>query len=82
MHKVSGSFEHVSDEGDDVEAGEGGGVALVVFDQPSASGHPGEGSFDDPASWQQDEAPLGLGEFDHAQFDSVGRCGFCGFSPV
>jgi len=38
LHKVCGSLEHDTDEGDDVEPGEGGGVALVVLDQPSTSG--------------------------------------------
>ena len=54
-------LEHVSDEGDDVEACEGFGISLVFLDEAPAARRPGEGSLDEPASWQQDKAALCLG---------------------
>src|SRR5271156_1588304 len=70
--------EHVSDEGDDVEASECCGVALVVLDQPTAASGPCEGSFYDPASGQQDKTALCLRQFDDVQRDALDRGGICG----
>jgi hypothetical protein len=52
-HQVCSVLEHVSDECDDVEAGECCGIAFIVFDRPTATCSPGEGSFYDPASRQE-----------------------------
>src|ERR1700760_3575300 len=71
-------FEHVSDEGDDVEASECCGVALVILDQPAAARGPCEGSFDDPAPGQQDEAARCLPQSDDVQRNPLGRSGICG----
>lgn len=51
-----------------MEAGEGFGMALVVFHRAPTPRHPGEKTFDDPAFRQQDEAVFRRGEFDHAKF--------------
>jgi hypothetical protein len=45
-------------------------VSFVVFDEPSASGGPCEGTFDDPTSWQKHEAALCLGELDDFKGDA------------
>ncbi len=39
---------------------------------------PGEASFDDPTTRQQDEASFGHGVLDHFQSQAVLLCGFCG----
>ena len=70
-------LEHVSDEGDDVEAGECWGVALVVRDRPAAAYSPGEGSLHDAASGQQDEAVPGVRQSDDVQRDALGCGGIC-----
>jgi hypothetical protein len=57
-------------------------VALVVFDQPAASRHPGEGAFYDQTLGQQDESLLGLCKLDHAQFDAVLAGSIGDFLPV
>ena len=59
--QVSGAPEHEAGEGDEVEAGQRLGQALVVADEPAAAGRPGEGTLDHPPARQQDEAPLRLG---------------------
>ena len=71
-------LEHVSDEGDDVEACEGFCISLVVFDEAPAARGPGEGSFDDPASWQQDKPALCLWQFHDVQHDILGCGSLCG----
>ena len=77
-HQVCGMPEHVSDECNDVEAGECFCVALVIFDQPTAACSPGEGSFHDPAPWQKDKPSLCLRQFDDVQRNTFGCCGICG----
>ena len=75
FHQVYGALEHVSDEGDDVEARECCCVALVILDQPATACGPGEGSFDDPASGQQNKPALCLWQFDDVQSDALSRGG-------
>src|SRR5215207_6212470 len=67
----AGQFE--AGEGDEVEAGEHGEAPLVVADEASEAGLPGEGSFAHPPPGREDEAALGLGEPDHVEADAVGR---------
>jgi hypothetical protein len=54
-----------------VEAFDGLWQSLVVAHEPSEACGPGEGPLDDPASGQQDEAPLSLGELDDLELDAV-----------
>jgi hypothetical protein len=49
----------------------------------SKAGCPGEGSFDDPSAWQENEAALGFGEFDDFERYAVLCCGIIGsFSGI
>ena len=59
-------LKHVSDEGDDMQAGKGLGVSLVISDKTPAMCGPGEGSFPDPASSQQEETALCFGQLDQS----------------
>ena len=71
-----GEFE--ADEGDEMEAGQDIEATLVVANEASEAGLPGEGALDYPSARQEDEAALGLGELDHVEADAVGsgvRCG-------
>ncbi len=43
-------MEQEAGEGDDVEADDGGGQALVAADQVAEARLPGEAAFDDPAT--------------------------------
>src|SRR5258708_8112213 len=45
--------------------------ALIVTRQAPKAGHPREGSFDDPATRQQDKAAFGLLQFDDLQLNAV-----------
>jgi hypothetical protein len=45
---LRGLFAREADEGDDVEACEGAGIALVVFDETTEAGRSGEGALDHP----------------------------------
>src|SRR3954470_10575599 len=54
-----------------METCERAGVALVILDEPSAAGGPGEGSLDNPTPRQQHEATLGLRQSHHLQGDPV-----------
>lgn len=54
-----------------MEVCEGLGASFVVFDEPSEAGRPGEGSLDDPSSWQQNESALGLRQLDDFEGNSV-----------
>jgi len=67
-------MEHETGEGDEMQAGKGLGQALVVAGEATEAGQPGEAALHDPAPGQQDEALLGLGEFDHLEADALGRC--------
>ncbi len=73
FHQGHGVPEHVPDEGDDVDASQGCGVALVVLDQPAAACAPGERLVDNPASVQQDEVALHAWQLDDMQRDAPGR---------
>ena len=64
-----------------MEAGEGLGISLVVLDEPAEPGGPCEGSFDDPSARQQDEAALGLGQFDDLEVDAMLGRGLLGTLP-
>src|SRR3954454_3991720 len=46
--QVSGAPEHEAGEGDEVEAGQRLGQALVGAGEQAAAGHPGEGTLDAP----------------------------------
>jgi hypothetical protein len=63
--------EHEACEGEVVEGGEGLGEAFVVSGQAAESCGPGEASFDDPSTRQQDEAAFGLRVLDHLQVNAV-----------
>src|SRR4051812_49813281 len=54
-----------------METCERAGIALVILDEPSAAGGPGEGSLDNPTPRQQHEATLGLRQSHHLQGDPV-----------
>ncbi len=56
-----GLLEHDASEGDEVEAFDGLGKALVVPHEASEARCPCEGALHDPSSWQEHEAALGLG---------------------
>ena len=56
--QVAGAFEHEDDEGDEMQAGQGLGQALIVSCEPSAAGHPGEAALDHPPSGQQNKTAL------------------------
>ena len=57
--------EHEADEGEPVEAGEGGSEAFIVAGEAAeACG---------PAARQEHEAALGVGQLDHVQGDAVPR---------
>ena len=47
------------------------GISLIVFDEAPEAGRRCECSFDDPASWQEDEAAFGLGQFDDLKCNAV-----------
>jgi hypothetical protein len=46
-----------------MQVGEGLSGSFVVLDELSEALGPSEGSLDDPSSWEQNEAPLCLGQF-------------------
>ena len=78
LSDFGGLSEHDASEGDDVEAFEGCMEAFIVLDEASALCGPCEGSLDDPSSWQQHEAALGLGQSHDFQRDAVLSGGFEG----
>jgi hypothetical protein len=51
---------------------------LVVSSESAETGGPGEASFDDPASWQQDEAAFREGVLDDFESDAVVLSCGCG----
>lgn len=46
-------------------------VSLVILDEPTETGGPCEGSFDDPAARQQHEAALDFQQLDDLEVDAV-----------
>jgi hypothetical protein len=54
-----------------VEICEGAGIALVVLGEAAEARGPSKGSFHHPAARQQDEAALGVRQFDDVQGDAV-----------
>ena len=62
------------------------GISLIVFDKPSATCGPGEGSFDDPTPRQQDKAAFGFGQPDHFELDAFFGSGLrscvAGVAPI
>lgn len=65
--------EHDADHGE-VDEGDGAArIALEVFGQASTSADPGEGAFDDPALWEDDEA-VSLGALDDLELPGAGLC--------
>ena len=69
--QVCGTPEHDAGEGDHVQADHGCGQAFIVACEPAAASRPGKGTLDHPTSWQQHKAPLGVGQLNHFQPDSV-----------
>jgi hypothetical protein len=69
----SDSLEFETGEGDEVEAGQDGETTFVVADEAAKAGLPGEGPLHHPAARQEDEAPLGLRQFDDLEVYAVGR---------
>jgi hypothetical protein len=65
------SFEHEADHCEAHESGDGSGVAFEVTRQPAISADPGEGPFNDPAFWQDDEA-MCVASFDDLQGPAAG----------
>ena len=63
--------EHEADEGEPVEAGEGGSEAFIVAGEAAEACGPAEAALDDPAARQEHEAALGVGQLDHEQGDAV-----------
>ena len=49
---------------------------LIVSGESSEACGPGEGAFDHPATWQQDEAALGHGMLDDFELDAMLTGGF------
>jgi hypothetical protein len=47
--------EHEADHGEAHEGGDGSGIAFEITRQAAIATDPGQGSFDDPAFWQDDE---------------------------
>jgi hypothetical protein len=57
--------------------------SFVISGESAEAGGPGEASLDEPSSWQQDEAALGLGVFDYLQPDAMlSRRVDCGLTSV
>jgi hypothetical protein len=65
-----------------VQSGKCASIALIISDQPAKACCPGKGTFDHPASWQQDKALLRLRQFDHHQLNAVRLCRRCGVGTV
>lgn len=63
--------EHDAGEGNGVEAFENYVETFVILDETSALFGSREGTPDDPASWQDNEAALGLGQAHNRQCDAV-----------
>ena len=77
MNSVCG---HDADEGDKMWIGEGLCTSFVVFDQSSESCCPCEGLFDHPSAREENEASLGVVEFDDLQCNAVLASGLGGLS--
>src|SRR5215210_7267613 len=73
-----GAGEIEAGEGDEMQASEDGQAALVVADEATEAGFPGEGALHDPTAGQQNEAVLGLGELDDVEVDAMSRGVRCG----
>ena len=65
------SAEHDADHGEVDEGGGAADVALEVFGQPSTAADPGEGAFDDPTFWEDNEA-MWLGALDDLELPGPG----------
>jgi hypothetical protein len=57
-----------------VEASEGCRIALIIFDEPSATCNPGKGSFNNPSSGKEHKASLGFRQLYNREPDPF-RCG-------
>ena len=75
---MRGLLEQEVDDGDEVKAGEGAGISLVVLHQAAKAGRPGKGPLDHPASPQQHEATLGVRQINHPQLDAMCFCSVSG----
>lgn len=60
------SVEHDADHRERHESGDGCGVTFKVASEPSITADPGEGSFNDPSLWQDNEA-MSVSAFDDLQ---------------
>ena len=65
------SFEHDADHCETHESGDGCCVTFKVASEPAIAADPGEGSFDDPSLWQDDEA-MCVAAFDDLQGPAAG----------
>jgi hypothetical protein len=63
--------EHDADHGEADEGGDGAGIALEVARQATIAADPGEGSFDDPASGEDDKL-VSVGALDDLDHPSTG----------
>ncbi len=63
--------KHQDREGEEMQAFNGIGQALVVAGQATKAGHPSVAALDDPAAGQQDKALFRLGQLDHDQANTL-----------
>ena len=66
-------MEHEAGKSDEVQARQHPWQALIIASEAAKARGPGEVALDDPATRQQDEAVLGLGQLDDLELDAVGR---------
>jgi hypothetical protein len=67
-------MEQETDEGQEMQRSQSRGEALIVARESAEACGPGKVALHHPASREEDEAPLGLGQLDHCQLDAV-LCG-------
>src|ERR1700745_568321 len=64
--------EHETDHSDAHEGGDGSGIAFEIACQAAIATNPGQGSFDDPAFWQDDEV-MCVGALDDLEHPAAGN---------
>lgn len=62
---------HKHSNGDKVQARQGIGQPLIVAGQTPETRRPSEGALNDPTFGQEDEASLGIRQFDHDQVNAL-----------
>src|SRR5205807_2318896 len=70
-HDKGKTMKHEDSESQQVKTGQYVWQPFVVTGQATKTRHPGKTSLNDPTSGQQDEATLGLWQFDHFQTDAM-----------